>query len=188
MEISLIRHGKSQQTENSRITSQEIQGWVKKYDTSGVFKVDHYPEGTSEKVAEANLLVTSHLKRSIESANLLHQQMKVFSDPLFREVELPVFPWNWRVKIRPNSWAIILRCLWYCGYAKECESLAEARKRAKQAAIQLVNYAEEYHSVVLVGHGFFNRLVAEELKKMGWKGNRKSSTRHWEYTTYSFST
>lgn len=188
MEISLIRHGKSQQTENSRITGQEFQDWVKKYDNSGVFQVDHYPDGTSEKVAAANLLVTSHLKRSIESANLLHQQIRVISDPLFREAELPVFPWNWRVKIKPNSWAIVLRCLWYSGYAKECESLAEARQRAKKAAIQLVKYAEEHHSVVLVGHGFFNRLIAEELKKRGWKSNRKTSARHWYCTTYSFYT
>lgn len=188
MEISLIRHGKSKQIENNRLTSQEFQDWVKKYDTSGVFEEKNYPERTLEKVAAANLLVTSDLKRSIDSASLLHQQKRVISDSLFREAELPVLSSKWRVKFSPNSWAIFLRCLWYSGYARQCESLANARQRAERAAIQLVKYAEEHHSVVLVGHGFFNRLIAEELENMGWEGNRKTSAKHWNCTTYSFST
>ena len=154
MEISLIRHGKSQQIENNRITSQEFQIWVKKYDTSGVFEEDKYPVGTLEKVVEANLLVTSNLKRSIDSASLLHQKIKAISDPLFREAELPVLSGRWRVKFSPNSWTIFLRCLWFIGYARQCESLTNARQRAKKAAIQLVEYAEEHHSVVLVDMEF----------------------------------
>ncbi|MGN7403675.1 histidine phosphatase family protein [Cytobacillus praedii] len=188
MEISLIRHGKSKQIENNRLTSQEFQDWVKKYDISGVFEENNHPKETLEKVAAANLLVTSDLKRSIESASLLHQQKRIISDALFREAELPVLSGKCRVKLSPDSWAILLRCLWYSGFARKCESLANARQRAKRAAIHLVKYAEEYHSVALVGHGFFNRLIAEELRKAGWKSNRKTSTRHWSCTTYSFCT
>ncbi|WP_102272588.1 histidine phosphatase family protein [Cytobacillus massiliigabonensis] len=188
MEISLIRHGKSKQIENNRLSSQEFQNWVKKYDESGVFEEDSYPEATLGKAEAASLLVTSDLKRSIESASLLHQQKRVISDSLFREAELPVLSGTWRIRLSPNCWAIFLRCLWYSGYARQCESLANARQRAERAAIQLVKHAEEHHSVVLVGHGFFNRLIAVELKKMGWKGNRKISAKHWNCATYSFYT
>lgn len=69
--------------------------------------------------------------------------------------------------------------------SRECEPLASAKRRAKLASEQLVKYVEEYKSVVLVGHGFFNRLIAEELKKMNWEGKRKSSVKHWGCTTYS---
>ena len=56
----------------------------------------------------------------------------------------------------------------------------------KKASERLVKYAEGHKSVVLVGHGFFNRLIAIELKKMGWKGKRKATAKHWHCTTYSY--
>lgn len=186
MEISLIRHGKSKQLENNRITCRDFQKWVEKYDSSGVFQENHYPTETLEKIATANIVITSDLKRSIESANFLNQNIVVISDALFRETELPPFPRELRVKLSPNCWAVILRCLWFFGYSRHCESRANAKQRAKKASEQLVNYAKEHKSVVLVGHGLFNRLIAEELKKMGWKGKRKSSVKHRNCTTYSF--
>ena len=73
--------------------------------------------------------------------------------------------------MRANSWAVILRCLWFCGYARRNESLAKAKQRLKKASDQLVKYAEEHGSAVLVGHGFFNRLIAIELRK--WAGKVK---------------
>jgi broad specificity phosphatase PhoE len=55
----------------------------------------------------------------------------------------------------------------------QCESFRKAKKRAKQASELLVKYVEEHQSVVLVGHGFFNRLIAKELKK--WAGMEKEN-------------
>lgn len=187
MEISLIRHGKSKQIENNRVNCEDFQKWIKEYDSSGIFKENSYPPITLEKITTANILITSDLKRSIESASLLNQNKNigVITDALFREIELPTFPRELGLKLSPNSWAVILRCLWFSGYSRQCESLANAKLRAKKASEQLEKYAREYKSVVLVGHGFFNRLIAEELKKMGWEGNRKSSVKHWSCTTYS---
>lgn len=189
MEISLIRHGKSTHVENSRITYKEFGNWIEKYDSCGVFEENTYPSTTLEKIASANIVVTSDLKRSIDSSRLLtkNENIKVISDALFREVELPV-PFGLRgVKLSSNSWAVILRLLWFSGYSRQCESLIRAKQRAKRASEQLVKYAEEYKTVVLVGHGFFNRLIAEELQRMGWEGKRKASAKHWNCTTYSFS-
>ncbi|GHI01631.1 histidine phosphatase family protein [Neobacillus kokaensis] len=185
MEISLIRHGKSTHVDNERITCIEFQGWVEKYDSSGVIEEKVYPSLALEKIATANLIITSDLKRSIESASLLNPHIKTIEDKLYREVELPVLPKIAGVKLSPASWAVMLRCLWFCGYSRQYESLVRAKQRAKLAAEQLVKYTEEYDSVVLVGHGFFNRFIAEELKEKGWQGKRKSSTKHWHCTTYS---
>ncbi len=184
MEISLIRHGKSKHIENNRITSKEFQDWVEKYNKSGVFEENNYPSVTLKKIATANIVMTSDLKRSIESAGLINQNIRVVSNALFRETELPSFPSILGLKLSPNSWAVILRCLWFIGYSRQCESWLDAKQRAKQASKQLVKYAGEHQSVVLVGHGFFNRLIAKELKKMGWDGKRKSSMKHWNCTTY----
>ncbi|MDV2684041.1 histidine phosphatase family protein [Alkalihalophilus lindianensis] len=186
MEISLIRHGKSQLTENDKITFADFKKWVEKYDLNGVFEESAYPEVTIEKVATAKVVVTSHLKRSIVSANLLNPNTKTISDPLFRETELPAKPTIlFNVKLKPNNWAVFLRLLWFSGYSNKCESLSQAKLRAKKASQQLIGYANEHKSIVLIGHGFFNMLIAKELKKMGWKGKRNAGAKHWNCTTYS---
>ena len=186
MEISLIRHGKSQLTENDKITFAEFKNWIEKYDFNGVFEESIYPVVTVEKVAAAKVVVTSDLKRSVVSARLLNPKTKLISDPIFRETELPVNPTIlYKVKLKPNTWAVILRLLWFSGYSHKCESLSDAKLRSKKAALQLIDYANEHKSIVLVGHGFFNMLIAKELKKSGWKGKRKAGAKHWNCTTYS---
>jgi broad specificity phosphatase PhoE len=188
MEISLIRHGKSKHIENNIVTCKEFVEWVKKYDHSGVFEEKDYPSETLKKIAAASIVITSDLTRSVESAYLIIQNRntRVVTDALFRETELPVLSRNLKFTLRPNSWAVILRCLWFCGYTRQNESLVEAKQRAIKASERLVKHAEEHKSVVLVGHGFFNRLIAVELKKRGWKGKRKATAKHWHCTTYSY--
>ena len=189
MEISLIRHGKSQLIENDKIIFARFKKWIEKYDFNGVFEETTYPKVTIEKVATAKVVVTSDLKRSIISASLLKPKTKTISDPLFRETELPTLANPtilFNVKLKQNNWAVILRLLWFSGYSNECESFSKAKLRAKKASQQLIEYANEHESVVLVGHGFFNMLIAKELQKMGWKGKRKAGAgaKHWNCTTY----
>lgn len=184
LNITLIRHGRSTQIENDRINQTDFQKWVEKYDSSGVFEESTYPNLTCNSIQSAKLIITSDLKRSIDSANLLHKNKQIMSDQLYRETELPIFSKEGKLKLKPNSWAVILRCLWFCGYSNQCESFKEAKQRANIAAEQLVKYAEKHQSVVLVGHGFFNRLIATELRKMEWKGKRRSSVKNWGSTTY----
>lgn len=187
MEISLIRHGKSLWTENNPINCKEFKNWVENYDSNGVFNEKSYPPETINIISKANVVITSHLKRSIESASYLQPSIKTISEPLFRETELPIFPINLSgLKLHPNIWAVLFRCLWFCGYSNGCESLVDAKVRAEKAARRLVEYAKEKDNVVLVGHGFFNMLIAKELQNLGWNGKRKSSSKHWHSTTYSF--
>ncbi|MBS4196517.1 histidine phosphatase family protein [Lederbergia citri] len=186
MEISLIRHGKSQWTEDKPITCQEFKNWVAKYDRHGVCEKTSYPLETLEKIAAAKIVITSDLTRSIESAKLLNPDIHANSDPLFRETELPIpLTKLFGLKLNANMWAVLLRCLWFIGYSRGCESLREAKKRAEKASILLIHYAKEHQQVVLVGHGFFNMLIVKELKKLGWVSARKTSSKHWEYTTFT---
>ncbi|OLN21320.1 histidine phosphatase family protein [Domibacillus antri] len=187
MEITLVRHGKSVWIENKPITCQEFKNWVKEYDCNGVFEEKSYPVETLEKIAAANIIITSDLKRSVESANFLNSNSTAISDPLFCETELPIpLTKFWGLKLNASIWAVILRCLWFSGYSNGCESLSEAKRRAEKASKFLVKCAEEHNNVVLVGHGFLNMLIAKELKKAGWNGKRKTSSKHWHSTTYSF--
>jgi hypothetical protein len=85
------------------MTCKEFEDWINKYDSSGVFEGNSYPSETLEKIALANLVITSDLKRSIESAKLLSPQKNVISNPLFRETELPkLLTKLWGLKLNPN--------------------------------------------------------------------------------------
>lgn len=188
MEITLIRHGRSTLIENNRVNGEGLKDWIEEYDRKGVFKENTYPLETLEKIAATNVIISSDLKRALESVKFLNSNIKSISKPLFRETELPIpVIVVGNIKLKPQTWAIILRCLWFFGYSNQCESFSKAKQRAKKAAAQLETYAKEYNSVSLIGHGFFNLLIAKELQKMGWRGNRKIGSKHWSATSYSFS-
>ncbi|OMP67890.1 histidine phosphatase family protein [Domibacillus epiphyticus] len=187
MEITLIRHGKSRWTENHRMRYNEFARWVEGYNNTGVVEEDNYPAETVQKMINARVVVTSDLKRSIESAKILKPNAKIIMNAIFRETELPLMARTGILRFPPNVWAVILRCLWMIGFSNKCESFHEAKKRAEKAAQLLVDYAKNNERVVLVGHGFFNRLIANELTKRGWKGERKTSSKHWINVTYTWS-
>ncbi|PLT28249.1 histidine phosphatase family protein [Peribacillus deserti] len=187
MKITLVRHGKSMWLENKPMLYKEFRNWVEQYDHNGVLQADFFPLETIEKIAAAHVVLTSTLKRSRHSAAFLNPAVKPMSDSLFRETELPVpLKSVFRLKLNPSIWAVVFRCLWFAGYSDRCESLADAKTRASEAAAILIRYSEQHGSIVLVGHGFFNMLIAKELLKRGWKGKRKPSSKHWHSTTYSF--
>nr|WP_263324787.1 histidine phosphatase family protein [Neobacillus sp. Marseille-Q6967] len=185
MEISLIRHGRSLHSGNKRISIKEFITWAEQYDAHGVVEETRYPLLTVEKVNNANMIFSSDLVRSIESARLLNTQVPSSSIPLFREAQLPKFSCNLLgVKLSPNFWVVLLRCLWILGVSRECESYREAKNRSVMAAKLLISNAHKHSRVVLVGHGIFNYMLAKELEKRGWKSSTKTSSKHWSCTTY----
>ncbi|MBS4172226.1 histidine phosphatase family protein [Bacillus sp. FJAT-49736] len=187
MEITLIRHGKSLWSENKPITCPELKSWVEKYDCNGVFEEKIYPTETLGKINKAKMVLTSDLKRAIDSTKFLNPNLPVISDPLFRETELPIpLAKLWGLKLNPRIWAVILRCLWLIGYSSGGESFKDAQIRAAKATKLLVECAKVHNNVVLVGHGFFNMLIGKELRKIGWNGRKKPSSKHWNSTTYLF--
>lgn len=185
MEISLIRHGRSKWVQKDWITSSQFEDWVTRYDDHGVYEEETYPQETQKKLKKATMVYTSDLFRSKESAKLLIPTVDIVSDTLFRETELPISGFFSKVKLQPSGWAVLMRCLWIAGYSRKCESFADAKNRAKLAAEELIQSAEKSQSVVLVGHGFFNILIAKELLQMGWSGAKRPSTKHWQITTYT---
>ncbi|MGN1402627.1 MAG: histidine phosphatase family protein [Bacillus sp. (in: firmicutes)] len=180
MEISLIRHGKSQLVKNKPITGKEFEEWVCKYNRMGILEKPSCPTDTLNKAKASTILITSNLTRSIESAQMINPTAKIICDPLFRECELPISPSSFfGLQLTPNYWALLFRLLWFTGYSPKCEPFKQARHRATKAAERLIEFAMEHESAILVGHGLFNRLVAGELRKKGWTGSRKASAKHW---------
>ncbi|SDN19594.1 histidine phosphatase family protein [Alkalicoccus daliensis] len=186
MEINLIRHGKSLYSDKTKINMRNYENWSRNYDSSGVHVEKNYPLLTIEKVKTSELLLTSNLKRTKDSAAYLSPEASFVSSSLFRETELPVLQKFEFLKIKPIYWDILLRLLWLGGCSTKCESYKEAKYRAVHAADSLVEFAENYSKITLIGHGFFNYLISKELKKKKWKGNSRISFKNWECTTYQY--
>lgn len=184
LEINLVRHGKSLYNDKNRITVENYKIWSEYYDSSGVNIEKSYPAFTLEKVSSANLLLTSCLKRAIDSAAYLSPNSQVAASSLFRETELPLLKGFGRIKLRPVIWEFLLRALWLAGFSSKCESFKEAQYRAQEAADILIEFAGKYSKVTLVGHGFFNYLIASELKKHQWKAGSRISFKHWVCTSF----
>lgn len=148
--------------DNHRMNSREFKKWVEIYNRLGILEGETCSSDAIEKGSSASFLLTSDLKRSIESAKSINPSAKIQTDPLFRETELPIpadkFP---GMRLKPNTWAVVLRLLWLCGYSQGCESYRDAKLRAKHASSTLTSIAKEHHFAVLVGHGFFQPFNCE---------------------------
>jgi broad specificity phosphatase PhoE len=88
-------------------------------------------------------------------------------DPVFNEAPLPP-PMLPRVRYLPKTWNILARAAWLNGHALDGESVVQARLRAMDAA-QKLHEASEDAKVYLAAHGWFNRMLRPELKKLGWE-------------------
>jgi broad specificity phosphatase PhoE len=184
MEITLIRHGKSQWKEGGWFAPAEFAKWIREYDSHGVCEEDVIPQDTFEKVKKAKWLIASSLPRAVHSANLLKPSCPMEINHLFREVETPVPLANLPLKLPVNAWLILARIFWLCGYAGNVESYREAKQRAKLAADHLCEYALEHGHVAVIGHGWFNRFLGGELMRRKWKVERNVSFQHWQAITY----
>lgn len=103
-------------------------------------------------------------------------------DALFCEAELPFALWR-APRLPPEAWAAIFRILWFFGYSRGADSLAQTQSRARAAALKLVALAAD-GPVLLVGHGIMNRLIGKELQAMGWAARSRQRSQHWSMGGY----
>lgn len=182
MRIILMRHGKPDLADSKSLASHEFHQWISAYNHAPLCE-QSAPNAEVQRIAnKCALTVCSHLRRSQESAQRLG--LTIFhSDEIFREMEMPHGK-LYLPKLPPAFWAVLFRCLWFLGYRCNSESFSAARQRAVIAAQQLQDLARQHESVIFIGHGLFNRFVAKELRRKGWRGSANPGARYWEYSVY----
>ena len=185
MRITLLRHGKPEFELKGNVQAKDLGEIAKSYDLSGI--VGTPTRETAATLQGYNLVVCSHLERSVESAKALGFTEIHIKDPLFRETAIPHFGGG-SIRLPICVWVVILRFLWLFGFSRNGESLVSARKRAKQAATRLAELAAEHQHILLIGHGFINHFIAKELRKSGWHGPSKPGKGFWEYGIYERTT
>jgi len=185
MKIILLRHGRPIIPSLEWLNSISFKQWVHEYNASGLD-----PSSTPESKAfkdtlEYQAIVCSKLPRSIESAHILGKERIVLTHEVFNEAGLPIADWH-ILKLSPKIWAVFFRVLWLFGYSNNSESFNEAKIRAKDAVKKLIDIADKYESVLLVGHGVYNRILANELRYLGWSGPKNPGSKYWDTGTYVY--
>ncbi|MEJ2404707.1 MAG: phosphoglycerate mutase family protein [Candidatus Thiodiazotropha sp.] len=184
MRLVILRHGRPVIPALRRLSASAFSDWVNEYNTAGLCPTSQPTEHAKKCAQECNAVVCSALPRSIESAKAFRNNNIVLSDPVFNEAALPIA--NWKiVKLSPKIWAVLFRLLWLLGYSRNSESFKETKSRASEAAKRLSEIAQEYENVLFVGHGVFNRILSNELRRQGWLGPRNPGSTHWSFGVYS---
>lgn len=189
MQITLLRHGEPDLSDWGKVPTSAMPDWIDSYNAAGV--KNELPQACQLMLKESiyNFIVCSNLNRSIQSATIIgYPPNKI--DALFREAELPAIKIP-LLKLTPDHWSIAFRLLWLAGISAEVESLELFKKRVAMAAEELNLLAKNHDSILFIGHGIFNRFIANALINKGWSGeeapngNQYKDFKYWEYSTFS---
>jgi broad specificity phosphatase PhoE len=184
-QIVLARHGRPDLPADlgRAISGREIGRWYRGYDASGIVDAVEPPACLRAAAAAAGCVVASDSRRALETAARLGVTDKVRVEPALREVGFPeslALP----VRLSPVAWVLIARAMQMLRCCECDEPVPATRARAAIAAETLSQLADDHGTLVVVGHGWFNRFVARELRRRGWHGPRWPPTRYWSAATY----
>lgn len=180
--IIIARHGKPDCDRRQRIDWRGYVEWWGRYERSGLEADQPPPEGLVAQAAGADTIFASHIRRAIETAGAVAGGKPVIQDPVFAEAPLPP-PRIWG-KRRPRHWGVLARISWWLGNAHGEETRQEAELRAEAAVATLTARALRGETVVLLAHGWFNRMMRPVLKRQGWVETANNGDRYWAFRRY----
>jgi broad specificity phosphatase PhoE len=190
-----MRHGRPAFDHRGWIAPREMAAHIVRYNLAGIqanVAAEALALGDRQAYAAARLaardvgcIVASDLLRSVESARSLANGNEVLCEPLFREADMPYGIWGWPV-LPYRLWCAVFRIAWLCGFSALAESRADAELRARDAAQRLMELARQHGSVLLVGHGVMNRLIARALLARGAVMPRRLGSGYWSAGVYDF--
>ena len=175
-----MRHGKPALAQTAWIAPAAMKQWIIDYNLAKITN-GNIPPTTLEIVGSAACIVTSNAPRALSSVYALGHTPSMV-DALFGEASLPYAQWRFP-RLSPFVWAAFFRMLWFLGYSRDCDSIQATRLRAKTATRKLISLAQ-HNTVLLVGHGIMNHLIAQELITLGWSGTAKGKNKYWSASIY----
>ncbi|MET1079760.1 MAG: fructose-2,6-bisphosphatase [Pseudomonas sp.] len=166
--IILVRHGRPDHDGPGWCAPAEMGDWIECYNRAEV-AAQECPASLPPLARAAGAVVCSSLSRCVQSKTRLIGDGPHQADPVYAEAHLPYPDWP-LPKLPARLWRIGFRAAWFCGFARHTESIRVSNQRAKVAAERLIALAEENGSVLLMGHGIMNILIAWQLRSRGWSG------------------
>ena len=184
--IIISRHGRPalDRTAGPRLNWKQYRDWWERYEIGPLADDQTPPDGLVKSVADADIVFASARLRAQQTAARAAPHMQALFDPVFNEAPLPP-PLLPGVRYLPKTWNILARAAWLNGHALDGESVKQARQRAAAAASKLDEAASE-GKVYLAAHGWFNRMLRPEMKKLGWKCSYDGGDAYWSYRIYEY--
>jgi broad specificity phosphatase PhoE len=179
--IVLMRHGEPTSRYSAWIAGREFGEWVRSFDQGGIKEAMLIPDEVRQLASNIGLVISSDLLRATQSAARLAR--KTVIDPDLREAGL-VESFRTSLRAPVSLWLAAARLAWRLDVTSSQEPIAAARARAQRVTDNVISLAREYRSVLVVGHGVFNSLIARRLRALGWSGPLVPPSRYWSVATY----
>ena len=157
---------------NPKVNAAGFARWVKEYNKSGV-AFSSRPSNADKLLLDDYYLVSSDLKRAVQSSQIMAGDTPQLQLPILREMDIPRF----KVPLKMNawSWVYLNRALWILGGKGRFETFVQGKARAKEASEILSQLAGEHKKVAVFGHGYTNIYIRKYLIKAGWQLSQKSN-------------
>ena len=178
--VVLVRHGEPNISRKCRLTADEYRAWWGTYETKGLLAGQTAPECLLRTAASAGTIIASIRPRAIETAHAVCAGRAYAQDPMFIEAPLPPPRWPGWIRLSPRVWGFIARFWWwFFDHHEGQETRAQAERRAEAAARLLIEKSADGQDVLVFAHGFFNGMVGESLKRMGWRCTEDQGFKYW---------
>ena len=166
--ITLARHGEPALSRKVRLNAPEYGDWWGRYEEGGLKSGQAPPAELLQFAREADVIIASTRRRSIETAQAVAEGRAFATDPTFIEAPLPPPPWPLWVRMSPKRLGFFSRFWWwFFDHHGGQETRRQAEARADQAAQVLIELADQGQDVLVLAHGFFNWMIGEALKRRG---------------------
>lgn len=178
--ITLARHGEPALSRKVSLNAPEYGAWWARYEEGGLKDGQVPPDGLVALARDADVIIASTRRRSIETARAVAGDRAFATDPLFIEAPLPPPPWPLWLRMSPKGLGFFARFWWWFfdnHGGQETRKAAEAR--AAQAADLLIELADSGQDVLVLAHGFFNWMIGEALRKRGLTKLLDQGHRYW---------
>lgn len=184
--IVISRHGRPalDRTLGPRLDWKSYIDWWARYEIGALADGQTAPEALKIAVADADKVFASGRLRAQQTAASAAPHMTAIYNEVFNEAPLPP-PRLKGIKFLPKTWNVLARTAWMGGHSLDGESVREARARAAKSAAVLHEEALDA-KVYLAAHGWFNRMIRPELKKLGWKCVEDGGDAYWSYRVYVY--
>jgi broad specificity phosphatase PhoE len=184
--ITLIRHGKplirDHYSSFSIISGKGIEQFIKGWNTCELSSENEIPLALKDTISDGDLFLCSSLRRARESLQMLGVT-HFKSNDLFNEAELP-YGIGKKIKLPLIIWLIALRLFWRFGFINNSESYADFIWRMEKTVDFLEKEKEAKH-IVLMAHGFVNRIIRKELLRRNWKVlSNNGGNGFWSFSTF----
>jgi broad specificity phosphatase PhoE len=178
--VLLARHGKPALSREVRLNAAEYRAWWGLYEEGGILEGQTPPAGLLEMARQADVIFASTRRRAIETAEAVVQGKHFIRDTVFIEAPLPPPSLPRFIRFNPRTWGFISRVAWwFFGHHEGQETRFQAEIRAREVAQRLTAEADAGRNVLVLAHGFFNTMVARELKRVGWRNVEGKGYRYW---------